>query len=128
VLTLISDLPDAVVGVRAHEKVTAEDYEKVLVPAVEAAEAASGDGKIRMLYVLGEEFPDFSAGAAWADTKLGLGRIRDWERIAVVSDADWLRRTVHALSWMMPGEVKVFAAHDLDEAREWVTAEAAGPR
>jgi hypothetical protein len=120
-LSLISDLPAGVVGVEARGKVTAEDYEKVLVPAVEAAEAASGDGKIRMLYVLGEEFPDFSAGAAWEDTKLGLGRFRHWERIAVVSDSDWLRRTVHALSWIMPGEVKVFGAKGLDEAREWVT-------
>jgi hypothetical protein len=128
VLTLIPDLPDTVVGVEAHEKVNAEDYEKVLVPAVEAAEAASSDGKISMLYVLGEKFPDFSAGAAWEDTKLGVGRFRHWERIAVVSDSDWLRRSVHALSWMMPGDVKVFAAEALDEARDWVTASAAGAR
>jgi hypothetical protein len=122
VLTLIPDLPATVVGVEAHENVTAEDYEKVLIPAVEAAEAASSDGKVRMLYVLGREFPDFSAAAAWEDTKLGLGRFRHWERIAVVSDADWLRRTIHALGWAMPGEVRVFESDDLDEARAWVTS------
>jgi len=122
VLTPIPDLPAAVVGVEAHEKVTAEDYEQVLIPAVEAAEAASSDGMVRMLYVLGQEFPDFTAGAAWEDTKLGLGRIRHWERIAVVGDADWLRRAIHALSWAMPGEVRVFGSHDLDEARAWITS------
>jgi len=121
VLTLIPGLPPTVVGVEAHEKISAEDYEKVLIPAVEAAEAASSDGKVRLLYVLGQEFPDFTAGAAWEDTKLGLGRIRHWERIAVVSDADWLRRAIHALSWAMPGEVRVFASNDLKEARNWVT-------
>ena len=120
-LTLIPGLPPTVVGVEAHEKISAEDYEKVLIPAVEAAEAASSDGKVRLLYVLGQEFPDFTAGAAWEDTKLGLGRIRHWERIAVVSDADWLRRAIHALSWAMPGEVRVFASNDLKEARNWVT-------
>jgi hypothetical protein len=111
-----------VVGVEAHDKVTAEDYEKVLIPAVQAAEAASSDGKVRMLYVLGPEFPDFTAGAAWEDTKLGLGRFRHWERIAVVGDADWLRRAIHALSWAMPGEVEVFASDKVDEARAWVTS------
>lgn len=121
-LTLIPDLPATVVGVEAHKKVTAEDYEKVLIPAVEAAESASSDGKIRMLYVLGRDFPDFTAGAAWEDTKLGVGRFRHWERIAVVGDADWLRRAIHALSWAMPGDVRVFASDDLDEARTWVTS------
>jgi hypothetical protein len=122
VLTPIPDLPATVVGVEAHDKVTAEDYEKVLIPAVEAAEAASSDGKVRMLYVLGPEFPDFTAGAAWEDTKLGLGRIRHWERIAVVGDADWLRRAMNALSWAMPGEVEVFPSDKLDDARAWVTS------
>jgi hypothetical protein len=121
-LALIPDLPATVVGVEAHDKVTAEDYENVLIPAVEAAESASSDGKVRMLYVLGAEFPDFSAGAAWEDTKLGLGRLRHWERIAVVADAQWLRRAIHALGWAMPGEVRVFASDELDEARAWVTS------
>lgn len=121
-LTLIPDLPATVVGVEARDKVTADDYEKVLIPAVEAAEAASNEGKVRVLYVLGPEFPDFTAGAAWEDTKLGLGRLRHWERIAVVGDAEWLRRAIDALSWAMPGEVRVFASDDLDEARGWVTS------
>jgi len=122
VLTAIRDLPATIVGVEAHEKVTADDYEKVLIPAVEAAAAASSDGKIRLLYVLGPEFPEFTAGASWEDTKLGLGRLRHWERIAVVGDADWLRRAIHALSWAMPGEVRVFASNEIDNARAWVTS------
>jgi len=105
VLTAIRDLPATIVGVEAHEKVTADDY-----------------GKIRLLYVLGPEFPEFTAGAAWEDTKLGLGRLRHWERIAVVGDADWLRRAIHALSWAMPGEVRVFASNEIDDARAWVTS------
>jgi SpoIIAA-like len=121
-LTLIEDLPEGVVGVTAHDKVTAEDYENVLVPAVEAARKA-GDGKVRLLYVLGDDLPDYTAGAAWEDAKLGLGHLRSWERIAVVSDADWLRRAIGGLGWLMPGELKVFDTDDLDDAREWVAWE-----
>jgi hypothetical protein len=36
VLRLIEDLPEGIVGVEARGTVTAEDYERVLVPAVEA--------------------------------------------------------------------------------------------
>ena len=118
-LKLIEDLPEGVVGVEAHGKVTAEDYENVLVPAVEAART---DGKVRLLYVFGDDFPDYTAGAAWEDAKLGLGHLRSWERIAIVSDEDWLRRAIGGLGWLMPGEIKVFETDDLDDAREWVAS------
>ena len=121
-LKLIEELPEGVVGVEAHDKVTAEDYERVLVPAVEAARAKSGDGRVRLLYVLGHELPDYTAGAAWEDAKLGLGHLRSWERIAIVGDADWLRRAVGGLGWLMPGEIKVFGLEQLDSAREWVSS------
>jgi SpoIIAA-like len=121
VLTLLADLPDAVVGVEARGRVTAEDYARVLVPAVEAARAKSGDGRVRLLYVLGHESPDYTAGAAWEDTKLGLGHLGSWERIAMVSDADWLRHAIHGLGWLMPGEIKVFGVAELDDARAWVS-------
>ena len=122
VLTRIPGLPATVVGVEAREKVTAEDYERVLIPAVEAAAAASSDGKVRVLYVLGREFPGFTAGAVWVDTKLALGPRRRWERIAVVSDAVWLRRAIRVVGWAIPGEVRVYASDQLTDARVWVTA------
>ena len=121
-LTLIPDLPATVVGVEAHGKVTAEDYVKILIPAVEAAEAASSDRKVRVLYVLGQELPQFTPGAVWEDTKLGLGRRRQWERIAVVGDAVWVRRATHGLGWAMPGEIRVYASDTLNDARLWVTS------
>ncbi len=121
-LTLIPDLPDGVVGVEAHGPVTARDYESVLVPAVDAAREAAGDGNVRMLYVLGADFSDYSAGAAWEDAKLGLGSIRSWERIAIVCDAEWLRRAIHGFGWLMPGEVKVYGTDETDDARAWVTS------
>ena len=120
-LSLIPDLPPGVVGVEAHGEVSADDYEQVLVPAVEAAHAAAPGGKVRILYVF-EGKPDLSTGAAWQDARLGLRHVRDWERIAVVSDADWLRRAIHGLAWMIPGDVRVFGTTELDAARSWVTA------
>jgi hypothetical protein len=122
VLTPIQGLPPNVVGVEANEKLTAEDYETILIPAVEAAESASTDGKVRMLFVFGQSFPGTTAGAAWEDTKLGLGNFRHWERTALVGDSDWLRHAVHALSWAMPGEVRVYSPSDLDDAMSWITS------
>lgn len=119
-ITLIPGLPRNVVGVEAYGKVTAEDYDRSLVPAVDAARVASPAGKVRVLYVL-HDFPDYTAGAIWEDIFV-LARFRSWERIAVVCDADWLRKSLRAFAWMMPGEVKAFEPDGMDDARTWITA------
>jgi hypothetical protein len=117
-LELIPDLPDNVVGVRAVGDVEDDDYEDVLVPAVEAALA--GHDKIRLLYVLGAEYEGFEPGAMWEDTKLGARTLGSYERIAVVTDGQWIRRAVKAFGWMIPGEVRVFPLAGLAAATDWV--------
>ena len=44
-----------------------------------------------------------------------------WERIAVVTDVDRVRRGVSAFAWMIHGEVRVVGMDGLDEATAWVT-------
>ena len=117
-IELIAGLPEGVVGVEAKGEVTAEDYERVLIPAVE--EALEAHEKIGFLYVLGPQFDDISAGAMWDDAKVGIGHPFSWERIAVVTDHDTYRRLFKGVGFLMPAEVKVFAVADLDEAKAWV--------
>lgn len=49
-----------------------------------------------------------------------MGNIRSWERIAVVSDADWIRHMVGAVGWMILGEVRAYPVAERDAARGWV--------
>jgi hypothetical protein len=116
-ITLLEDLPDGVVGLRASGEVTAEDYRDVMVPALDEALARGG---VRLLYVL-DEHTKFSPGALFADAKVAVRHLKGWERLAVVSDADWLENSVKAFGWMMPGEVKVFDDDDIDQATAWLT-------
>ena len=69
-IEMLSDLPDNVLGVEAKGEVTGGDYEQVLVPEIE--ERLARHDKIRLVYVLGEEFDGYSAGAMWDDTKVGM--------------------------------------------------------
>jgi hypothetical protein len=116
----IADLPDSVVGFIAKGTLSSDDYEKVLIPAVD--EALEHHDKIRLLYVLGAEFDGMSTGAIWDDTRIGFSHITRWEKIAVVTDKDWLRRSVDLFGYVMPGEVKAFAEADAASARTWVTS------
>jgi hypothetical protein len=115
----IPDLPENVLGFRAKGTLTANDYESVIVPAVEALLARHG--KIRFLYHLGDDFAGVEAGAAWDDAKLGLKHITGWERMALVSDVEWIRTTVRLFGLAIPGHVRVFHDGELAEAKRWVS-------
>jgi SpoIIAA-like len=120
-ITILADLPSNVVGFAAVGEVSADDYRDVLEPAV--AKALQENDKLRLLYVLGEKFKGYSAGAAWHDTKLGISHWDSWERIAVVTDRAMVRDGVKAFAWMVPGEVRVFSTEESDDARAWVAVD-----
>lgn len=115
----IPDLPDNVLGFTARGTVTTDDYESVIIPAAEALFAQQK--KVRFLYHLGESFDGFEAGAVWDDTKLGLKHLTGWERMAVVSDVEWVRAGVKVFALAIPGEVRVFRNGELADAKRWIT-------
>lgn len=116
----ILESPPNVLVVKAVGKLTADDYKTVLEPAVDRQVADHGE--LRVVIVVGDEWDSTAAGAVWEDTKLGLAHWGTWKRCAVVTDKDWIENSIKVLGWMMPGEVKVFEADDLDDATEWAAA------
>jgi hypothetical protein len=119
-LERIPDLPDNVLGFVAKGELTGDDYDKILIPAVD--QALASHEKIRLLYVLGEEFDGITGGAIWGDTRVGFSHITRWEKIAIVSDKEWLRHAVDIFGYLMPGEVKGYTTKELSDARTWVLA------
>lgn len=114
----IPNLPANVLGFRAKGTVTAADYENVIIPAVEAQFARQP--KVRFLYHLGDELTGFEAAAMWDDTKLGLRHLAGWEKMALVSDIEWIRAAVKIFGLAIPGQVRVFHNRELDEAMRWI--------
>ena len=115
----IPGLPDGVLGFSAKGTVTADDYESVIIPAVEAQFARQK--KVRFLYHLGPEFTGFDVAAMWDDAKLGLTHFAGWEKMAVVTDVPWMRVTIEAFGLAMPGRVRVFHDSELAAAGQWVS-------
>jgi stage II sporulation SpoAA-like protein len=59
-------------------------------------------------------------GAMWEDFKIGIEHLSRWERVAVVSDVDWIKHAVNAFRFLMPGEGRIFATSETAAAREWI--------
>lgn len=116
-IRLLGDMPPGVVGLEAVDDVEKEDYENVLLPAVEAAIAEHG--KARVVYVLGPEFDEYERDAVWEDLKLGARHPASFERIAVVTDARWAASAIKLFSVLWPGQARAFRLAELDAAKRW---------
>jgi hypothetical protein len=118
---MIEHLPNFPAGVLAFVckgRVTKADYDTVLVPAV--TQALKSQGKMRLYYETAGDFTGIDGGAVWEDFKVGMEHLTRWERIAVVTDVEWIRQTIRFFSFLMPGAMKLFHASEAAQAREWI--------
>ncbi|MFD0987910.1 SpoIIAA family protein [Methyloligella solikamskensis] len=119
-IEMLEGFPDNIVAVAYRGEISAEDYEKVLVPAVE--KCLKEYGKIRLYAEIGSDLKGIDAGAAFEDFSVGMKNYVHWERVAVVTDHDWIANAVRFFSFMMPGAMKPFAPSDKAAATEWLEA------
>jgi hypothetical protein len=111
-------LPDNILAVTAHGTVTTQDYENVLLPAID--ELLKRHKKIRFLFRTGEDFAGYTAGSMWDDAKLGVRHLTAFEKIAVVSDVPWLTQATTLFRFLIPCSVKIFSGKNLLDAEAWV--------
>jgi SpoIIAA-like len=115
-LELIDGLPGNVVGIAVSGRLTRQDCEDLLVPAMQ--KSLRRHEKIRLYYELNSRFP----GAAWHELDLGLDHATRCERVAIVTDIGWVRLTVKALRFLIPSKIRVFPTIQAEEGRAWITA------
>lgn len=101
-----------VVAVAATDRIALRYDEEVLIP-----KGKDAFGKLRVYYEISPDFVGIDASAAWEDFALGMEHIRDWERIAVVTDVEWIRLAIKALQFLMLGMVCVFDLFETATAR-----------
>ena len=120
-IEIVKGLPKNVVGIAVEGRVTRKDCENVLMPAIR--KSLKRHDKLRLYYELNSRFP----GAAWDDLNIGIEHVPPCERVAIVTDVGWIRYTVKALRFLIPGEVEVFATVRESEGRAWIAATPGSP-
>lgn len=119
----LKGFPANVVAFRGTGQITRQDYEGVVIPAVEAAFKQYKE--IRLYYQFAPDFAGLDAGAMWEDFKVGMEHFTHWERIAIVTDMDWISNALKVFAFLMPGEIRHFSLADADQARAWIVSPAA---
>ena len=103
-IRLLDDMPVGVLGLEAVHDVEKEDYETVLLPAVDAAIAEHG--KVRLLCAR-SRVRRLRRRGRLEDLKLGVRHPASFERIAIVTDARWAGPAIRIFSVLWPGQAAV---------------------
>lgn len=114
----LNDMPENVVGFKATGKITKEEFDTVLIPAVD--KLADETGKIRYLFVLDTDISNMSAGAWYDDMKVGIKHLLQWKKIAIVTDQPGVNKFTDIAAHVMPGEVRSYKIAELETAKRWL--------
>jgi hypothetical protein len=116
-LTLIPFDDDRVVGARISGKITRGEFDSVTA----ALEAALQKHETVRFYAEMETFGGVSMDVLFQDLKFGLAHWKHFDREAVVTDKDWMRRLSVLADKLLPSiDVKVFPSDDVDAAKAWI--------
>jgi hypothetical protein len=111
VVERLQNMPAGTLGFRLSGKINRDEYFEILDPVREKLERGE---KVSFLV---ETAPDFQG----LDL-VGLKHRSAWDRLAVVTDKDWIRHGVAAFAWVIPGEIRVFEPGELEKAKAWTGA------
>lgn len=118
-IELLPDMPAGVTGIRVSGRLRGDELRE-FKPAVDDLFKS---GEVRIVEVIAPDYEGFGPGGLVEDLKLGIGTVLPhhsaFKRIAVVSDKEWVAHTLHALAWMVPGELAVFKLGELERAKAW---------
>ena len=117
-IEIVQGGPADLLEIRATGRVSEQDYEDVLIPAAERA--LSSGTPVRLLFQIGPGFEGYSAGAIWADARLGMRHWRGFDRVAVVTDSEPIETVVKLFGFAMPCPVRTFDLDEAGEARQWL--------
>jgi len=120
-LRQMTDMPGGTIGFEAVGEVEDDDWEKTVEPLLRQEIAAGRN--VRLLYLLGPSTREVEGDAMKADTGFRARHASSFDRVAVVSDEDWMRPALRALSFLLPGKAKAFPVRELAEAKAWLAAD-----
>ena len=75
------------------------------------------EGPVNLLFDL-SEMADFTVDVAWEEIKFSRTHGGDFNRIAVVTDSEWIAWSAWLSQVFVAAELRVF--HDADDARAWL--------
>jgi hypothetical protein len=120
VVERLDGMPAGTLGFRLSGRITRDEYFQILDPIKEKLERGE---KVSFLIETTPDFHGLDLGALWEDVKVagsvGLKYRSSWQRLALVTDKEWMRHGIAAFGWLIPGEIRVLEPGELEAAKAW---------
>lgn len=108
---------DGTIAIRVTGTLTDEDYQSVLIPALEQALAKKGKLRVLLLF---EDFEGWDLQAAWDDAVFGMKQRADFDRLALVGAPSYVEWGMRLFAPLMSGSIRSFPAGKVDDAWQWI--------
>ncbi|MCW3126324.1 MAG: hypothetical protein JWO03_1982 [Bacteroidetes bacterium] len=118
-VTQINGLAGHTVGFTFTGEVTKEDYDNLILPAVQRVTELFSS--VNLLLVINTDLSNFTAGAWMKDAVLGLKNLTKFNRVALVSNSHLVRNMTQMANLVVPGDYKFFLMTEESEAMIWVS-------
>jgi hypothetical protein len=118
---LLKEFPPYVAAYKASGAISKEEYERVVMNRVD--EVAANYDKINFLVLLETPMENYSIGALIDYLKVSFEYFSKWNRMAIVTDEEWVRKAYKMLSHLVHGEIRGYELKEFTSAKEWVSAE-----
>src|SRR5262249_44762627 len=103
-------------------KLTRDQYREMMKPIYAALERGE---KLNIYFELADDFDAFDLAALWEDMKaagsVGLKHRSSWQKMAPVTDKNWIRHGAAVFGPLAPGELRIFDPDEKDQAKDWIT-------
>jgi hypothetical protein len=116
-LERITGMPTGTFGFEAVGKVDDDDVEGTVATVLR--NHIAGGGKVRVLYLLGPRMRKYEADAFGEEVGFVARHPSAYEKVAVVTDEEWLRPALRLLSVLVPGQLRGFPVTALEAAKSW---------
>lgn len=117
-LTHRLDTETGIIEIEIDGTADAESY-RALVRDLDAEIASQG--RVIVMEVV-RSLGWISPGIWWNDFSWSLRHMRDFSRVALVTDHSWLGWMARGAALMMPVHLRVFELNEIERAREWLCA------
>lgn len=102
--------------IKAIGTLTHEDYQTI-TPMIDSALEGVKNPKIKAIFDA-KDLDGWELQAAWDDFKIGLKHGNEFEKIAIITDKNWLKIGTKISSWFMQGDIENF--ENEEEALKWL--------
>ncbi|MDT0644674.1 STAS/SEC14 domain-containing protein [Zunongwangia sp. F363] len=107
-----------IVYTTAEEKLTDEDYEK-MIPFLQ--EKIREFGKIRWYFEM-QDFDGWSLSAMWKDAKFDFENNENLQKVAMVGAEKWEKGLTQLMKPFADAEVKYFQLNEREAAKAWIAS------